>query len=114
MKILRILLALALTVVVGHAAKPKRPHVILIMTDDQGGWDYGFKGNSVVQTPHLDAMAKRGAHMTRFYVSPVCTPTRANLMTGRYNYRTRAIDTYLGRAMMDTEEVTIAEALSAG
>lgn len=81
------------------------------MTDDQGGWDYGFMGNSVVKTPHLDAMAARGAHMTRFYVSPVCTPTRANLMTGRYNYRTRAIDTYIGRAMMDTEEVTIAEAL---
>lgn len=93
------------------SAAPDRPHVILIMSDDQGGWDYGFMGNKIVQTPNLDAMAAGGAHMTRFYVSPVCTPTRANLMTGRYNYRTRAIDTYLGRAMMDTAEVTIAEVL---
>lgn len=111
MKTVRLLLALILTSVASEAAKESRPHVILIMTDDQGGWDYGFMKNRVVQTPHLDAMAKRGAHLTRFYVSPVCTPTRANLMTGRYNYRTRAIDTYLGRAMMATEEVTIAEVM---
>jgi arylsulfatase/arylsulfatase A len=49
--------------------------------------------------------------MTNFYVHPVCAPTRACLMTGRYNYRTRAIDTYVGRAMMDPEEVTLAEIL---
>jgi len=60
----------------------------------------------------LDAMAAGGARLSRFYVSPVCTPTRANLMTGRYNYRTRAIDTYIGRAMMEPEEVTLAEALA--
>ena len=104
-KIFRFICAILLAVSISTAAESGRPHVIVIMTDDQGGWDYGFMGNSVVKTPHLDAMAARGAHMTRFYVSPVCTPTRANLMTGRYNYRTRAIDTYIGRAMMDTEEV---------
>ncbi|WP_298865776.1 arylsulfatase [uncultured Gimesia sp.] len=87
-------------------------NVILIMTDDQGGWDYGFMGNKILNTPNLDAMAASGARLDRFYVSPVCTPTRANLMTGRYNYRTRAIDTYIGRAMLEPEEVTIAEALS--
>ncbi len=93
------------------AADATRPNVILVMTDDQGYGDFGFMGNTVVQTPHLDAMATRSARMTQFYVSPVCTPTRACLMTGRYNYRTRAIDTYIGRAMMETEEVTIAELL---
>ncbi len=87
-------------------------NVILIMTDDQGGWDYGFMGNKFLNTPNLDAMAAGGARLSRFYVSPVCTPTRANLMTGRYNYRTRAIDTYIGRAMMEPEEVTIAEVLA--
>jgi arylsulfatase A-like enzyme len=109
---LSLISVLACTFALTSLAAPKRPHVILIMTDDQGGWDYGFMGNKIVQTPNLDAMAARGVRMARFYVSPVCTPTRANLMTGRYNYRTRAIDTYLGRAMMDTSEVTIAEALS--
>lgn len=87
------------------------PNVVLIMTDDQGYGDFGFKGNPLIRTPNIDAMAARSASMTRFYVCPVCAPTRACLMTGRYNYRTRAIDTYIGRAMMDTEEVTVAEVL---
>lgn len=96
-----------------HAAT--RPNVIIIVTDDQGCGDLGFAGNPVLKTPNLDALATGGMRMTRFYVSPVCTPTRACLMTGRYNYRTRAIDTYVGRAMMEPAEVTIAEALrSAG
>lgn len=88
-----------------------RPNVILIMTDDQGSGDFGFAGNNLIRTPNLDAMAARGARMSRFYVSPVCAPTRASLMTGRYNYRTRAIDTFVGRAMMDPQEVTLAEIL---
>lgn len=50
--------------------------------------------------------------MDTFYVSPVCSPTRASLMTGRYNYRTRLVDTFKGRSMMEPEEFTIAEALS--
>lgn len=89
------------------------PNVILIMTDDQGYGDFGFTGNAVIETPNLDALAENSAWLDRFYVSPVCTPTRACLMTGRYNYRTRAVDTYVGRAMMEPEEVTIAEALKA-
>lgn len=88
-----------------------RPNVIVIMSDDQGGGDYGFMGNEVIRTPELDALRKRSGLLDRFYVSPVCAPTRASLMTGRYNYRTRCIDTYIGRAMMDTDEVTIAEFL---
>ena len=90
---------------------PERPNVVLIMTDDQGYGDFGFTGNPVVRTPALDAMSERAALCTRFYVAPVCTPTRASLMTGRYHHRTRAIDTYIGRAMMEPEEVTIAEIL---
>lgn len=91
----------------------ERPNVILIMTDDQGYGDFGVQGNPVIETPHIDAMAGRSASMCTFYVCPVCAPTRAGLMTGRYNYRTRAIDTYIGRAMMDPTEVTVAEVLSA-
>ncbi|QGQ25004.1 sulfatase-like hydrolase/transferase [Gimesia benthica] len=106
----RLLLALCLGSPAALSAA-QHTNVILIMTDDQGGWDYGFLGNKILNTPNLDKMAAGGARMSRFYVSPVCTPTRANLMTGRYNYRTRAIDTYIGRAMMEPEEVTIAEVL---
>ena len=94
------------------APAPDRPNVILIMTDDQGYGDFGFTGNPVIRTPEIDAMASRSAIMERFYVSPVCAPPRASLMTGRFNYRTRAIDTWIGRAMMEPEEVTVAELLS--
>lgn len=92
-------------------AAAERPNAVLIMTDDQGYGDFGATGNQVIRTPHLDAMAERSAQMATFYVSPVCSPTRASLMTGRYNYRTRCIDTYLGRSMMDPAEVTVAEML---
>lgn len=87
-------------------------HIVLIMTDDQGYGDLGFHGNPVVKTPHLDRLAQNSSRLPNFIVSPVCTPTRASLMTGRYNYRTRAIDTYKGRAMMEPDEVTVAEVLS--
>ncbi|WP_310821082.1 arylsulfatase [Stratiformator vulcanicus] len=93
------------------AEQAARPNVILVMTDDQGWGDFGATGNELIRTPNLDEFATSGAWMTDFYVSPVCTPTRASLMTGRWNFRTKAIDTYLGRAMMDTDEVTIAELL---
>jgi len=81
------------------------------MSDDQGFGDFGFAGNPVIQTPHLDAMARRSARMETFYVSPVCAPTRASLMTGRWCQRTRAIDTYIGRAMLEPDERTVAEYL---
>ncbi|MCA8964119.1 MAG: sulfatase-like hydrolase/transferase, partial [Planctomycetes bacterium] len=89
----------------------RHPNVIVIMTDDQGMGDLGCLGNPVLETPNIDRLAEQSARLANFYVSPVCTPTRASLMTGRYAYRTRAIDTYIGRAMMDPDEVTMAEVL---
>lgn len=98
-----------------YSAEPAgRPNVVLIMTDDQGYGDLGVHGNPIIRTPHIDALAAESATLKNFYVSPVCTPTRACLMTGRYNYRTRAIDTFRGRAMMDPAEVTVAELLKEG
>ena len=96
---------------VSHLLAESRPNVVLIMTDDQGIGDFGCTGNPVIQTPHIDAMAKRSLRLNRFYVSPVCAPTRACLMTGRYNYRTRVVDTFNGRAMMEPTEITLAEVL---
>src|SRR5262249_58390318 len=71
----------------------------------------GFHGNPKIKTPHLDKLARQSVRFTFFYVSPVCSPTRASLMTGRYNYRTGVVDTFLGRSMMYPDEVTLAEML---
>ncbi|WP_425395628.1 arylsulfatase [Aeoliella sp.] len=87
------------------------PNIVLILTDDLGWGDLACHGNPVIETPSIDQLLDHGAELTRFYVSPVCSPTRASLMTGRYNYRTRVIDTYRGHSMMDTDEVTVAELL---
>ncbi|MBN9689444.1 MAG: arylsulfatase [Verrucomicrobia bacterium] len=69
-----------------QAAAP-RPHIIHIVADDLGWKDVGFNGCTDIRTPHLDALAAGGARFTQFYVQPMCTPTRAALMTGRYPYR---------------------------
>ncbi|MFC4096462.1 arylsulfatase [Euzebyella saccharophila] len=90
---------------------PKKPNVILIITDDQGYGDLGFTGNPHVKTPVIDQLAKESVRFNQFYVSPVCAPTRSSLMTGRYSLRTGIRDTYNGGATMATEEVTIAEIL---
>jgi arylsulfatase A-like enzyme len=82
------------------------------VTDDQGFGDLSCHGNPHLRTPHLDRLAQDGAQFTQFHVSPVCSPTRSSLMTGRYNYRTGVVDTYLGRSMMYPEEVTLAEMLA--
>ena len=87
------------------------PNVVIVLTDDQGWGDLGAHGNPHLRTPNLDRLYAEGPKMERFYTCTVCAPTRASLMTGRYNYRTRAIDTYLGRAMMDPEEVALAQIL---
>jgi len=100
-------------VAASEQAKPakRRPNVVLIMTDDQGYGDFGFHGNPVIKTPHLDRLAAESIELTRFHVSPVCSPTRSSLLTGRYNYRTGVVDTYLGRSMMAPDELTLAEML---
>ena len=94
-------------------AQTKRPNVILIITDDQGYGDLSIHGNDKLQTPNMDSIAKEGVQFTQFQVCPVCSPTRSSLMTGRYNYRTGIVDTFLGRSMMHNDEVTLAEMLGA-
>ena len=60
-------------------ANRSKPNVLLIMTDDQGWGDIGSHGNPVLKTPVMDGIAAAGARFERFYVSPVCAPTRASL-----------------------------------
>jgi len=94
-------------------ASKKRPNVILVLTDDQGFGDVGFHGNAALKTPHLDRLASESAEFTQFYVQPLCTPTRAALLTGRYPERTGAIEVNYGRSIIREEETTIAENLKA-
>ncbi|HPA46332.1 MAG TPA: arylsulfatase [bacterium] len=90
----------------------RRPNILLIIADDQGYGDLGCHGNQYIRTPNLDRLASESVEFTRFCVSPVCAPTRASLMTGRYNYRTGVLDTYLGRAMMYPDEITLPQVLA--
>ena len=64
-----------------------RPNVVFILADDLGRHDCGFMGGTQIETPHLDQLAKAGTILDAFYVQPVCSPTRAALMTGRYPMR---------------------------
>jgi arylsulfatase A-like enzyme len=68
------------------SAGKRRPHIVVILADDLGNADLGYRG-SPIHTPHLDALAAGGVRLEAFYGQPVCTPARAALMTGRYPMR---------------------------
>lgn len=86
-----------------------RPHIVLVMADDHGYGDCGFTGHPFVQTPNLDQMAKNGVVFNRFYASaPVCSPTRASVLTGRHPFRTNVPN---HGHYMRPDEQTIAEQL---
>src|SRR5215468_1942710 len=91
----RLAFALVLAVVVsGLLSVPRsaaaqgapRPHIVYIVADDLGWKDVGFHGSDI-KTPHLDSLAQAGARLEQFYAQPMCTPSRAALMTGRYPHR---------------------------
>ena len=64
---------------------PKRPNIIFIMTDDQGPWAFGAAPDANARTPNIDRLRRQGARLTNYFVTtPVCSPSRAGLMTGRY------------------------------
>jgi arylsulfatase A-like enzyme len=82
------LLALAAPAAFARAEDPRRPNVVVLLADDLGYADVGFQGCRDVPTPHIDSLAKDGIRCTAGYVSgPYCSPTRAGLMTGRYQQR---------------------------
>ncbi|XP_060585574.1 arylsulfatase J-like [Ruditapes philippinarum] len=66
---------------------PKRPHIILIVADDLGYNDVGYHGSDI-RTPNIDRLALAGVRLENYYVQPVCTPTRSQLLTGRYQIHT--------------------------
>ena len=91
------------------AETPNQPNVILVMADDQGWGQTGYYDHPILSTPNLDAMAKNGLRLDRFYAgAPVCSPTRASVMTGRSNDRSGVFSH--GHAMC-LQEKTIAQAM---
>lgn len=97
----------------GFTRAADHPHIILVMADDQGYGDAGYTGHPSLQTPHMDAMAKNSVVFSRFYAAaPVCSPTRASVMTGRHPMRVNVPN---HGHYLRPHETTIAEALrSAG
>lgn len=89
------------------------PNVIIILTDDQGWGDIASHGNPDIDTPNLDMLAEAGARFERFYVSPVCAPTRASLLTGRDHLRTGTQWVTYGLENMNSDEVTFGEVFKA-
>jgi len=90
-------------------AAPVRPNVVFILTDDQGWGDLSLHGNRFVETPNLDRLARSGAQFEHFFVSPLCAPTRASLLTGRYHLRTGTVSVSQGWERMRSDELTLAE-----
>jgi len=89
------------------------PNVIIFLTDDQGWGDVSFNGNKDLHTPNIDKIALSGVKFDRFYVSPVCSPTRAEILTGRHHVRTGVYDVSLGGERINADEQTIADIFKA-
>ena len=88
------------------------PNVVLLITDDQGYGDLGVHGNPVIKTPNLDRLAGESIRLDDYHVAPTCSPTRAALLTGRWQNRTGVWYTIMGRSMLRMNEVTLADMLA--
>lgn len=92
-----------------NAPRNEKPNIVLILADDQGWGDLGISGNTNLATPNIDAIANNGVTFDHFYVSPVCSPTRAELLTGRYFPRVGVYSTSSGGERLNLDETTLAE-----
>jgi arylsulfatase A-like enzyme len=90
-------------------ATPQRPNIVIFLADDQGWGDLSINGNKNIYTPNIDAIGKRGARFSKFYVQPVCSPTRAELLTGRYHTRSGVYHTSEGGERMNLKEITMGD-----
>lgn len=109
--VLIFILILFLSFVQCDSESSQSPNILVIVSDDQGYGDFSAFGNEILKTPNLDAMHQESITLTNFYTTPVCSPTRAALFTGRYSYRTGVWDTWKGRNYMRADEITVAEIL---
>ena len=89
------------------------PNVVVILADDQGWGDLSVQGNKNVATPKIDSLARDGAIFDRFFVCPVCAPTRAEFFTGRYHLRGGVHGVSTGAERLNADEKTIADTFKA-
>jgi arylsulfatase A-like enzyme len=106
-------LGILYTVVPAFAAQRSRPNILVLLSDDQGWGDLSVNGNKDVSTPHIDSLAHDGAIFERFFVCPVCSPTRAELLTGRYHPRGGVFNVTTGGERLNLDEKTFADAFKA-
>ncbi len=106
------LIWLGLFLVTGKA-KAAPPNVVIVLADDQGWGDLSVHGNTNLNTPNIDSLAAGGALFERFFVCPVCSPTRAEFLTGRYHPRGGVFSTSTGGERLDLDEMTIAQTFKA-
>lgn len=90
-----------------------RPHVVVIMSDDQGWGDLSLHGNTNLSTPHLDSLARDGVRFENFFVCPLCSPTRCEFLTGRFAARSHVFSTSSGGERMDLGTPTLADSFQA-
>ncbi len=109
---MRLLLSL-LIVVFGIVHADAKPNVVIFLTDDQGWGDLSVTGNTNLATPHIDSLARDGATLDNFYVCQVCSPTRAEFLTGRYHPRTGVSGVSNGDERLNPDETTIADLFKA-
>jgi arylsulfatase A-like enzyme len=104
---------LLLTLAAGQAGAASRPNIVFFLIDDLGFADCGFNGGTEIRTPNIDRLAAGGAVLEHHYVQPVCSPTRAALMTGRHATRTGVYTVVRPHAKwgLPLEERTLAAAL---
>ena len=91
-----------------------QPNVIVVMTDDQGYGDLSAHGSPVLKTPNLDQLASQSIRLTDFHVTPMCTPTRGQLMSGRDALANGAMNVGSGRAILRKSIPTMANLFANG
>ncbi|QTN33902.1 sulfatase-like hydrolase/transferase [Akkermansiaceae bacterium] len=91
----------------------EKPNIVIFLADDAGWGDYSHSGNTQLSTPHIDSIAKEGASLENFFVCPLCAPTRAEFLTGRYYPRTGVSGVSTGHERLNLDEKTIADAFKA-
>ena len=87
----------------------QKPNILIFLSDDQGWGDLSFNGNSNLSTPNIDGIANNGAAFDRFYVSPVCSPTRAELLTGKFFIRSGVNGVTRGYERMNLDHSLISD-----